>query len=149
MHTQRLHRTDSDQRAIERTRPLGETQNLPHIHVLQDHEFFHGLPAPILRRISSRVRQAYYAAGRPIFSKGDPGHGLVAVLSGIVKISVVSQDGKEIALNLLGAGEIFVKSLSWTAALALPTPLPSKIANSSCSTDATYCLCLWRNRQSR
>jgi CRP-like cAMP-binding protein len=31
----------------------------------------------------------------------------VAVLSGIVKISVVSQDGKEIALNLLGAGEIF------------------------------------------
>ena len=31
----------------------------------------------------------------------------MAVLSGVVKISVVSQDGKEIALNLLGAGEIF------------------------------------------
>jgi CRP-like cAMP-binding protein len=31
----------------------------------------------------------------------------MAVPSGVVKISVVSQDGKEIALNLLGAGEIF------------------------------------------
>jgi len=104
MYTQRLHRTE---RAIERTRASGETQNSPHIHVLQKHEFFHGLPPPILRRISSRVRKAYYAAGRPIFSKGDPGHGLLAVLSGVVKISVVSEDGKEIALNLLGAGEIF------------------------------------------
>jgi CRP-like cAMP-binding protein len=49
----------------------------------------------------------HYRAGRRIFSKGDEGLGLLAVLSGIVKISVVSENGREIVLNLIGANEIF------------------------------------------
>jgi CRP/FNR family transcriptional regulator, cyclic AMP receptor protein len=106
MRMQQLQRRDSNLNPVGRARAFPD-QNSVNVHVVQRHEFFHGLPAPILRRISSRVRQAYYAAGRPIFSKGDPGLGLMAVLSGVVKISVVSQEGKEIALNLLGAGEIF------------------------------------------
>ena len=75
--------------------------------ILARHDFFRGLPSPILQRLASHVRQAHYPAGRRIFSKGDPGHGLLAVLSGVVKISVVSEDGREIVLNLIGAGEIF------------------------------------------
>jgi CRP-like cAMP-binding protein len=75
--------------------------------ILARHEFFRGLSAPIVQRLASHARQAHYPAGRRIFSKGDRGHGLLAVLSGIVKISVLSEDGKEVVLNLIGAGEIF------------------------------------------
>ena len=45
--------------------------------------------------------------GATIFSKGDPGTSLIAVISGTVKISVSSVDGRNAILNLVGAGEIF------------------------------------------
>ncbi len=45
--------------------------------------------------------------GATIFSKGDPGNSLIAVISGTVKISVSSADGRSAILNLIGAGEIF------------------------------------------
>jgi CRP/FNR family transcriptional regulator, cyclic AMP receptor protein len=75
--------------------------------ILGNHEFFRGLPASIIQRLASHARQSHCPAGRRIFSKGDEGHGLLAVLSGVVKISVPSEDGKEIVLNLIGANEIF------------------------------------------
>lgn len=86
---------------------LVHAQMAEKVAVLARHEFFRGLPPPILQRLASHIRQAHYSPGRHIFSKGDPGHGLLAVLTGVVKISVVSQDGKEIVLNLIGPGEIF------------------------------------------
>jgi CRP-like cAMP-binding protein len=75
--------------------------------ILGNHEFFRGLPPAIIQRLASHARQSHCPAGRRIFSKGDEGHGLLAVLSGVVKISVPSEDGKEIVLNLIGANEIF------------------------------------------
>jgi CRP/FNR family transcriptional regulator, cyclic AMP receptor protein len=75
--------------------------------ILGNHEFFRGLPPEIIQRLASHARQSQCRAGRRIFSKGDEGHGLLAVLSGVVKISVPSEDGKEIVLNLIGANEIF------------------------------------------
>ena len=75
--------------------------------ILARHEFFRGLPTPIVQRLASHARPARYPLGRRIFSKGDPGHGLLAVLSGIVKVSVVSDEGREVVLNLIGADEIF------------------------------------------
>jgi CRP-like cAMP-binding protein len=42
-----------------------------------------------------------------IFCKGDTGLGLFAVISGLVEISVPSNEGKKIALNLIGVNEIF------------------------------------------
>src|SRR5687768_4428007 len=64
--------------------------------ILGSHEFFRGLPSSIIQRLASHARQSHCAAGRRIFSKGDEGHGLLAILSGVVKISVPSEDGKEI-----------------------------------------------------
>jgi CRP/FNR family transcriptional regulator, cyclic AMP receptor protein len=75
--------------------------------VLANHEFFRGLPPAIIDRLASHARQASHPCGRQIFSKGDAGHGLLAVLSGVVKVSVPSEDGKEIVLNLIGPNEIF------------------------------------------
>ena len=42
-----------------------------------------------------------------IFSKGDPGASFYAILLGRVGISTVSEDGREILLNILEAGQVF------------------------------------------
>ncbi|MCE5263960.1 MAG: Crp/Fnr family transcriptional regulator [Deltaproteobacteria bacterium] len=52
------------------------------------------------------VRRSF-RKGERIFSEGDDGIGFYAVLSGRVKISKVSPDGKEQILHLFGPGESF------------------------------------------
>ena len=42
-----------------------------------------------------------------IFNKGDPGDSLYAILEGRVGIRTVSEDGKEILLNILESGDVF------------------------------------------
>ncbi len=75
--------------------------------ILRRHEFFRGLPEPVIERLVTHARQASYAPGQVIFRKGDEGHGLLAVMSGIVKISVRSEREREIVLNLIGPNEVF------------------------------------------
>jgi CRP/FNR family transcriptional regulator, cyclic AMP receptor protein len=54
----------------------------------------------------ARARTQKYAANESIFLMGSPGDRMVAVLSGTIRISVPSPDGKEIVLAILGPGEI-------------------------------------------
>jgi CRP-like cAMP-binding protein len=75
--------------------------------VLARHAFFAEAPAGVLDRLALHARTARYAAGQPIFRKGDQGLGLFAVLSGAVRISVPSPDGRELILRLVGPNEIF------------------------------------------
>jgi CRP/FNR family transcriptional regulator, cyclic AMP receptor protein len=48
-----------------------------------------------------------YASGQIICHQGDPGDHLYAVLEGLVKIVFISGRGDEMALNVMGPGEIF------------------------------------------
>jgi CRP-like cAMP-binding protein len=82
-------------------RPLGK------VEILGRHEFFKDLPREALQRLASHARSQTHEPGDRIFSKGDEGHGLLAVMSGIVKISVPGEDGREIILNLIAPNEIF------------------------------------------
>jgi CRP-like cAMP-binding protein len=73
------------------------------------------------------VRRSF-RKGERIFSEGDAGTGFYAVLSGRVKISKVSTEGKEQILHLFGPGESFGEVSVFTgqgfpadAAAALPT----------------------------
>jgi CRP-like cAMP-binding protein len=75
--------------------------------ILARHEFFHGLPSSVVDRLALRSRTVAYQAGTAIFRKGEDGHGLLAVLNGTVKISILSEEGKEIVLNLIGVNEVF------------------------------------------
>jgi CRP-like cAMP-binding protein len=75
--------------------------------VLSRHAFFEGVSAGIVDRLAMHAREARYAAGQAVFRKGDEGQGLFAVLSGAVKLSVPSIDGRELVLRMIGAGEIF------------------------------------------
>jgi CRP/FNR family transcriptional regulator, cyclic AMP receptor protein len=54
----------------------------------------------------ARARTQKYVANDTIFLMGSPGDSMVAVLSGTIRISVQSPDGKEIVLAILGPGEI-------------------------------------------
>ena len=44
--------------------------------------------------------------GTLIFSKGDPGSSMLAVLAGLIRVGATSADGREITLNVIGPGEI-------------------------------------------
>jgi CRP/FNR family transcriptional regulator, cyclic AMP receptor protein len=54
-----------------------------------------------------RVRVKNFAAGETIFLMGSPGDSMMAVLSGSVRISVPSPEGKEIVLAILQPKEVF------------------------------------------
>jgi CRP/FNR family transcriptional regulator, cyclic AMP receptor protein len=57
-------------------------------------------------RIAQRMRQVSYSSGREIFARGDPGDGILLVLSGRVRLSVVTAEGRELALLNAARGEI-------------------------------------------
>lgn len=47
------------------------------------------------------------AEGEVVFEKGEPGTSMMAILDGRVRISVFSEDGKEIILNIIEPGGLF------------------------------------------
>ena len=44
--------------------------------------------------------------GEIIMRRGDANAGMVVIVSGKVRISVISEDGKEVTLTVLGEGEV-------------------------------------------
>src|SRR5262249_26233853 len=75
--------------------------------LLRNHFLFRDLPPPVLEHLGSYMKTRKVDRGATIFSKGDPGTGLLGVLAGAVKVSVASADGKDIVLNVFHEGEIF------------------------------------------
>ena len=75
--------------------------------VLRKHPIFCDLDSEAFDQLCRYAKHATLKRGASIFSKGDPGNSLVAVISGTVKISVSSPDGRSAILNLIGPGEIF------------------------------------------
>ena len=53
------------------------------------------------------ARVERYPAGCEIYAKGSPGQRMMAVLRGTAKMISVSDEGKEIVLNIIDPGEIF------------------------------------------
>ncbi len=86
------------------THPVGTGDRLA---LLRNHPLFGELPADVLERLGSYMTRKAVPRGTAIFAKGDPGTGLMGVLSGTVKISVLSADGREVVLNVIHPGEIF------------------------------------------
>jgi CRP/FNR family transcriptional regulator, cyclic AMP receptor protein len=68
---------------------------------------FRMLPAAERSALIAHAHMRKYAADETIFLMGSTGDSMMVVLSGRVRISVTSPDGKEILLAVLAAGEIF------------------------------------------
>jgi CRP/FNR family cyclic AMP-dependent transcriptional regulator len=100
--------------------PLAETSSVPQdnkgesrgfssskLSVLRKHAYFADLQPDAFEQLCRYAKHSTLKKGTPIFSKGDPPTSLVAVISGTVKISISSPDGRNAILNLIGPGEIF------------------------------------------
>jgi CRP/FNR family cyclic AMP-dependent transcriptional regulator len=75
--------------------------------VLRKHPYFCDLDPEAFDQLCRYAKHTTLKRGSAIFSKGDPGNSLVAVIRGTVKISISSAEGRSAILNLIGAGEIF------------------------------------------
>lgn len=85
------------------TRPLTGGK----LSVLRQHPIFCDLESEALDQLCRYAKPTSLKRGATIFSKGDPGNCLYAVISGTVKISVSSPDGRNAILNLISAGDLF------------------------------------------
>lgn len=70
-------------------------------NVLEADFWFSQLPAPFADRLLGMATVRQLSDGQPLFFRGDAPDGLYAVLSGTLRVSGVSQDGKEALLTLL------------------------------------------------
>ena len=77
------------------------------LSVLRKHPIFSDLDPEAFDQLCRYAKHTTLKRGTTIVSKGDPGNSLIAVISGTVKISVTSSDGRSAILNLIGPGEIF------------------------------------------
>jgi CRP/FNR family transcriptional regulator, cyclic AMP receptor protein len=77
------------------------------LSVLRKHPYFADLEPEAFEQLCRYAKHTTLKRGATIFSKGDPGSSLVAVINGTVKISISSPDGRNAILNLIGPGEIF------------------------------------------
>jgi CRP-like cAMP-binding protein len=68
---------------------------------------FDALPREALDQILQLATETTVRRGQTIFQKGDEGSYMVAVLSGRVRVSATSPDGREVTLNMIDAGEVF------------------------------------------
>jgi CRP/FNR family transcriptional regulator, cyclic AMP receptor protein len=75
--------------------------------VLKKLPLFSTLSPLEIDRLAAYARLQQVRRGEVLFSKGDDGSTLIAVVSGSIKICVPSTEGKEIVLNLIHASEVF------------------------------------------
>jgi len=64
-------------------------------------------PEVFLTRVVKGKTQADYRKNHKIFSQGDPAESVFYVQKGRVKLTVISKDGKEAVIAILGPGDFF------------------------------------------
>jgi CRP/FNR family cyclic AMP-dependent transcriptional regulator len=77
------------------------------LSVLRKHPIFADLEADAFDQLCRYAKHTTLKRGAALFAKGDPGHSLYAVISGSVKMSISSADGRNAILNIVGPGETF------------------------------------------
>ncbi len=69
--------------------------------------FFSGLDADAINKVAALCHTRHLAAGEILFRKGDSGDALFGIRRGQIRIETGSADGRRLALNFLGAGDLF------------------------------------------
>ena len=77
------------------------------LSVLRQNPIFRDLEPEALDQLCRYAKHTVLKRGATLFAKDDPGNSLYAVISGTVKLSVSSPDGRNAILNLVGPGEVF------------------------------------------
>ncbi len=83
----------------------------PRIHLkreaLLSNSLFQTMRGPEIDDVIAHSIERRVLKGSLIFSKGDSGSSMMAVLAGRVRVGTQSAEGKEVTLNVIGPGEIF------------------------------------------
>lgn len=58
-------------------------------------------------KVARELRSTTFAAGQAIFARGDVGNEIYLVLSGRVRISILTQEGRELSFTHAGEGDVF------------------------------------------
>jgi len=75
--------------------------------LFEGHSLFGILSTEEIDALVLRARFEHYPAGYLIFARGTPGRSMMAVLSGGVRISTTSPNGRDVVLAILNPGEVF------------------------------------------
>lgn len=107
------------------------------LEVLAKAPLFAALDAAARQAVAQEMREASYSAGQAIFSRGDPGTEMHVVVSGRVRLSVLTADGRELSfahaepLSIFGEIAVFdgrARSADATAVSKVQTLTLSKAA---------------------
>ena len=74
--------------------------------ILVSKTFVGCLPESVINDLIRSGQNKLYPADEALCHRGDPGHSAMLVLSGRLKVSNVTGDGREITLNYLGIGDL-------------------------------------------
>jgi len=96
--------------------------------MLRKHPIFCDLESEAFDQLCRYAKHTTLKRGATLFSKGDPGNSLCAVISGTVKMSISSPDGRSAIFNLIGPGEIFGE----IAVLDVQSRTADATANTNC-----------------
>jgi len=86
-------------------------------------------PNRFLARVGRGRSTAKFLTGNQIFAQGDPGNAVFYIQEGRVKLTVVSRQGKEAVIAILGPGDFFGEG----CLAGQPTRMASAAAMSECS----------------
>jgi CRP/FNR family cyclic AMP-dependent transcriptional regulator len=75
--------------------------------ILERTRLFRGLPSATIQRISALSIRRSYGHGAIVFSQSDPGDALYGVVTGKIRISASSPNGREVFLNIMEPGDTF------------------------------------------
>jgi CRP/FNR family cyclic AMP-dependent transcriptional regulator len=75
--------------------------------LFQRHPLFHSLTPAELDDLLAHAKMVRYRARATLFSRGEPGGQMIAVVSGRVRISLTGPDGHELILNVIEPGQLF------------------------------------------
>jgi CRP/FNR family cyclic AMP-dependent transcriptional regulator len=78
-----------------------------HIELLKNCALFGHLNETQLATLAARLKPVAFRRNQVIFLKNDPGDALYLIESGRVKISILNSEGKDLIINIYGAGEVF------------------------------------------
>lgn len=74
--------------------------------VLKARSVLSALPDAALDELLRRARTVHFGKGAAIYQRGDAGDSLMIILSGRVKIAIVTADAREVVLNFLAEGDL-------------------------------------------
>jgi len=87
--------------------PGQHTKSGDRLAFLRNHPIFSVLGPDLLLQLQAHALEQSVERGQTIFTKGDVGTSLFAILEGQVKVISFSMQGKNAVLNFLGPGDIF------------------------------------------